>query len=173
MSLKKVRYGTNYIALIVILAAILGVINLLSYRHFLRADLTENKQYTISASTKKVLAGLDDIVNIKVYFSKKLPPYLTTLTDQVTDLLDEYRTYAKGNLNIEFIDPAEDPTMEQKLRFMGIPQVRLNVIERDQAQFTNVYLGMAILYGDNKEVIPAVTDTNILLLLSCNILIAD
>jgi ABC-2 type transport system permease protein len=160
MSLKKVRYGTNYIILIVILAAILGVINLLSYRHFLRADLTENKQYTISASTKKVLAGLDDIVNIKVYFSKKLPPYLTTLTDQVTDLLDEYRTYAKGNLNIEFIDPAEDPTMEQKLRFMGIPQVRLNVIERDQAQFTNVYLGMAILYGDNKEVIPAITDTS-------------
>ena len=160
MSLKKVRYGTNYIALIVILAAILGVINLLSYRHFLRADLTENKQYTISASTKKVLAGLDDIVNIKVYFSKKLPPYLTTLTDQVTDLLDEYRTYAKGNLNIEFIDPAEDPAMEQRLRFMGIPQVRLNVIERDQAQFTNVYLGMAILYGDNKEVIPAITDTS-------------
>jgi gliding-associated putative ABC transporter substrate-binding component GldG len=160
MSLKKVRYGTNYIILIVILAAILGVINLLSYRHFLRADLTENKQYTISASTKKVLAALDDIVNIKVYFSKRLPPYLTTLTDQVTDLLDEYRTYAKGNLNIEFIDPAEDPTMEQKLRFMGIPQVRLNVIERDQAQFTNVYLGMAILYGDNKEVIPAITDTS-------------
>ena len=92
MSLKKIRYGTNYIILIVILAAILGVINLLSYRHFLRADLTDNKQYTISASTKKVLAGLDDIVNIKVYFSKKLPPYLTTLTDQVTDLLDEYRT---------------------------------------------------------------------------------
>jgi len=160
MSFKKVRYGTNYIALIVILAAILGVINLLSYRHFLRADLTENKQYTISASTKKVLAGLDDIVNIKVYFSKKLPPYLTTLTDQVQDLLDEYRTYAKGNLNIEFIDPAEDPAMEQKLRFMGIPQVRLNVIERDQAQFTNVFLGLAILYGDNKEVIPAITDTS-------------
>jgi ABC-2 type transport system permease protein len=160
MSFKKVRYGTNYIALIVILAAILGVINLLSYRHFLRADLTENKQYTISASTKKVLAGLDDIVNIKVYFSKKLPPYLTTLTDQVQDLLDEYRTYAKGNLNIEFIDPAGDPAMEQKLRFMGIPQVRLNVIERDQAQFTNVYLGLAILYGDNKEIIPAITDTS-------------
>jgi len=160
MSFKKVRYGTNYIALIVILAGILGVINLLSYRHFLRADLTENKQYTISASTKKVLAGLDDIVNIKVYFSKKLPPYLTTLTDQVQDLLEEYRTYAKGNLNIEFIDPAGDPAMEQKLRFLGIPQVRLNVIERDQAQFTNVYLGLAILYGDNKEIIPAVTDTS-------------
>lgn len=160
MSLKKVRYGTNYIVLIVILAAILGVINVLSYRHFLRADLTENKQYTISESTKKVLAGLDDIVNIKVYFSKKLPPYLTTLTDQVQDLLEEYRTYAKGNLNLEFVDPASDPAMEQRLRFMGIPQVRLNVIERDQAQFTNVYLGMAILYGDNKEVIPAITDTS-------------
>ena len=78
MSFKKVRYGTNYIALIVILAGILGVINLLSYRHFLRADLTENKQYTISASTKKVLAGLDDIVNIKVYFSQTTAYGMTT-----------------------------------------------------------------------------------------------
>jgi gliding-associated putative ABC transporter substrate-binding component GldG len=146
--------------MILLLAAILAVINILSYRHFLRADLTDNRQYTITESTKKVLAGLDDVVNIKVYFSRKLPPYLTTLTDQIKDLLDEYRTYARGKLAIEFIDPANDPAMEQRLRFLGIPQVRLNVIERDQAQFTNVYLGMAVLYGDNKEVIPAITDTN-------------
>jgi len=160
MKLKKLRYGTNYIIMTLLLAAILAVINMLSYRHFLRADLTDNRQYTISASTKKVLAGLDDVVNIKVYFSRKLPPYLTSLTDQINDLLDEYRTYAKGNLNIEFIDPASDPSLEQRMRFLGIPQVRLNVIEKDQAQFTNVYLGMAVLYGDNKEVIPAVTDTS-------------
>jgi gliding-associated putative ABC transporter substrate-binding component GldG len=160
MKLKKLKYGTNYILMTLLLAAILAVINVMSYRHFLRADLTDNRQYTISASTKKVLAGLDDVVNIKVYFSRKLPPYLTTLTDQINDLLDEYRTYARGKLNIEFIDPASDPSMEQRLRFLGIPQVRLNVIEKDQAQFTNVYLGLAILYGDNKEVIPAVTDTS-------------
>lgn len=160
MKLKKLRYGTNYIVMTLLLAAILAVINMLSYRHFLRADLTDNRQYTISASTKKVLAGLDDMVNIKVYFSRKLPPYLTSLTDQINDLLDEYRTYAKGNLNIEFIDPASDPSLEQRMRFLGIPQVRLNVIEKDQAQFTNVYLGIAVLYGDNKEVIPAVTDTS-------------
>ncbi len=160
MKLKKLRYGTNYIIMTLLLAAILAVINVMSYRHFLRADLTDNRQYTISASTKKVLAGLDDVVNIKVYFSRKLPPYLTSLTDQINDLLDEYRTYARGRLNIEFIDPSSDPSMEQRLRFLGIPQVRLNVIEKDQAQFTNVYLGIAVLYGDNKEVIPAVTDTN-------------
>lgn len=159
MRLKKVSYSTNYIILIIIVTGILAVLNGLSYRHFFRVDLTENKQYTISESTRKVLGGLDDIVNIKVYFSKKLPPYLTTLTDQIKDLLDEYKTYAKGNLNIEFVDPSGDPAMEQRLRFMGIPQVRLNVIEKDQAQFTNVYLGVAVLYGDNKEIIPAVTDT--------------
>ena len=107
MKLKKLRYGTNYILMTLLLAAILAVINVMSYRHFLRADLTDNRQYTISESTKKVLAGLDDVVNIKVYFSRKLPPYLTTLTDQIKDLLDEYRTYARGKLNIEFIDPAQ------------------------------------------------------------------
>ena len=42
---------------------------------------------------------------------------------------------------------------------MGIPQVQLNIIEKDQAQLTNVYFGMAIFYADKKEVIPFISDT--------------
>ena len=42
---------------------------------------------------------------------------------------------------------------------MGIPQVQLNIIEKDQAQLTNVYLGMAIFYADRKEVIPFISST--------------
>ena len=156
--LKKITRGTNYLVVALLVAGILAAINALSYRHFFRIDLTENKKFTISDSTKKIISGLDDIINIKVYLSKKLPPYMATLTDQVKDLLEEYTVYAKGNLAIEYIDPADDPSMQQKLQFMGIPQLRLNIVEKDQAAVTNVYMGLAVLYGDSKEVIPALTD---------------
>ena len=155
---KKLARGTNFFVLAVLAAGILVCINALSYRHFFRVDLTATKKYTVSAATKKVVAGLDDIVNIKVYLSRKLPPYMAPLVDQVKDMLEEYRICANGNLDIEYIDPADDPSLQQKLQFMGIPQLRLNIVEKDQAAVTTVYMGLAVLYGDSKEVIPALTD---------------
>ena len=155
---KKLTRGANFLVLGILAAGILVFVNALSYKHFLRADLTATKKYTVSAATKKVVAGLDDIVNIKVYLSRKLPPYMAPLVDQVKDMLEEYRICANGNLDIEYIDPADDPSLQQKLQFMGIPQLRLNIVEKDQAAVTTVYMGLAILYGDSKEVLPALTD---------------
>ena len=158
MAANKLSSGTNALLVALLCAGILAIINAFSYTHFTRIDLTENNRYTISPSTRQILAELDDIVNIKVYLSRKLPPYLVTITSQVRDLLEEYRIYADGNLAIEYIDPADDPATQQKLRFMGIPQLQLNIIEKDQAAVTNVYMGLAVLYGDSKEIIPALTD---------------
>ena len=155
---KKLTRGANFFIVAALAFGILVFVNALSYRHFFRADLTATKKYTVSDATIKVLAGLDDIVNIKVYLSRKLPPYMAPVIDQVKDMLEEYRIAAKGNLDIEYLDPADDPALQQKLQFMGIPQLRLNIMEKDQAAVTTVYMGLAILYGDSKEVIPALTD---------------
>jgi ABC-2 type transport system permease protein len=145
---------------IVIVVAIIVLANLISQSVFGRLDLTEGNVYSVSESTKDVLGGLDDIVNIKVYFSKKLPPYLTTLTREVRDLIAEYRAYAGRNLVVDFEDPAEDPETEQRVRSLGIPQVQLNIIEKDKAEVMNAYLGIAVLFEDRKEVIPVVQGTS-------------
>lgn len=153
---RRFQYGTASIIIVLIVLGILVVINFMSTRHFVRADLTQGKDFTISDSTKKVLSELDDVVNINAYFSKNLPPYLSNLKQQVKDILDEYKAFAHGNLMMEFIDPASDPAVEQKVRFMGIPQAQLNIIEKDKAEVVNVYFGMAVMYEDKKEVIPVV-----------------
>lgn len=156
---RRLKYSSNYLALALTVLGILAVANFFFQRHFARIDLTQDKRYTLTASTKEILGGLDDIVTMKLYFSNKIPSYLLNLKRDVADLLDEYRAYAGGNITVTFIDPADDPALQQELRFMGIPQVQLNIIERDQAQLTNVYLGMAIFYEDKKEVIPFISDT--------------
>jgi len=159
MGLRKVKYSSNLFLTILILLGILGTINFISHRRFIRFDLTSEKMYSISKSTQNALAKLNDVVNIKVYFSKELPPQLATLDSQVRDMLDEYKAYSHGKLLIEFIDPASDPSLEQRMNFIGIPKVQLNVFQKDQAQLTNVYLGMMILYQDKKEIIPVIQDT--------------
>jgi gliding-associated putative ABC transporter substrate-binding component GldG len=157
-SLNKIKSGSNYILVVLFLAGILVIINAFSLNHFTRMDLTEDKRYTVSKSTKKVLSELDDIVNIKVYLSTDLPPYVVMLTDQIKDILEEYKIYSDGNLEIEYIDPSSDPLIQQKLRFMGIPQVRLNTIEKDKVAIANIYMGLAVLYGDNKEIMQTFSD---------------
>ena len=159
MGSRKIKYSSNLFLIILIMIGILAVVNYISSRHFKRIDLTEGKIYSISNSTKKTLANLTDIVNIKVYFSENLPPQLATLDRQVKDILDEYRAYSNDKLKIEFIDPASDPGLEQRMRFIGIPKVQLNIFQKDQAQLTNVYLGMVVLYEDKKETIPVIQDT--------------
>ena len=95
--MRRRNYGRDALVEVVIVIAIIALANLLSLRFFARADLTDGKLFSVSESTREVVRGLDDIVNIKVYFSKQLPPYLTTLTRQVRDMLDEYRAYAGRN----------------------------------------------------------------------------
>lgn len=152
----RTRRSTGTAVEIVIVVAIIVLANLISLSVFGRIDLSEGNIYSISESTKTVLGDLDDIVNIKVYFSEKLPPYLTTLTREVRDMIDEYRAYAGAELVVDFEDPAADPETEQRVRSLGIPPVQLNIIEKDKAEVMNAYLGIAILFEDRKEVIPVV-----------------
>ena len=85
--------------LALLLAGILAVVNLYADRHFFRIDLTENRRYTISDSTRAIVGGLEDIVTIKVYLSRKLPPYAIAISEHIRDMLEEYRIYAGGMLS--------------------------------------------------------------------------
>ena len=158
MAAKTLKYGGNTLAFILVVFGIVALINFLSSRRFIRADLTADKQYTISQSTKKVLKRLEDIVTIDAYFSRQ-PARIAQLRQSVRDMLEEYRAFSK-NLQINFIDPATgDEAQKQQLRFMGIPEMQINVIEKDKVEIANVYMGIAILYADKKEVLPVVQTT--------------
>lgn len=58
---------------ILLIIGIAAVINFLSYQIFTRLDLTQGKIYSISAASKNAVGNLDDVVNIKAYFSSNLP----------------------------------------------------------------------------------------------------
>ena len=159
MAIKKLIYGTNTVVLALVIFGIVLAINFLSKRFFNRLDLTENKMYTISKSTKKKLKELDDVVRIEAYFSKS-PVQVSRIRGEVKDMLDEYNAFGSSNLKIDFLPIGDDEDFKQKLRFMGIPEVQVNVREKDKIEVANVYMGIAILYEDKKEVIPVVQNTS-------------
>jgi gliding-associated putative ABC transporter substrate-binding component GldG len=141
---------------IAIAAAVVVVLSLLSTAYFVRADLTEGREFTISESSRDMLAGLSDIVNITVYLSDDLPQHMTGFRTRLEDLLDEYRAYGGDRIRIAYRDPTDDPELERQAQLAGIRPVQLQALERDRAEVVNAYLGITVRYEDRQEVIPVV-----------------
>lgn len=156
METKKIKNRSEVLIYILAILGLVVVINYIGTRGFKRVDMTEGKEYSISQATKKSLKGLNDLITIKVFFSKNLPPHLNRTVTDVKDILAEYQAYAGKNLNISWQDPAENPETKQAAQSLGIPEVQLQTFEKDKAQVINAYLGIAVLYEDKKEILPVV-----------------
>jgi len=153
---NKAQITTNIILMVLIVLGLLTVVNFLAQKKFFRLDLTETSQYTISDATKNIVENLDDLVNVKIFFSHKLPPRMVNLENQISDLFDELQAYSGGNLRVEYIDPGDDPKLQQLAQSFTIPQVQLNIYEKDKAEVTSAYMGIGFIYGDRQEAIPII-----------------
>lgn len=155
---RKNLFTTQSLALLLIIAGILIAINLISANHFGRLDLTADKQYSISQATKNTVKNLNDLLTIKVYFSSKLPPDLVQTQQYLKDILSEYQAYSK-NVRIEFIDPAKDSQTKEEVQNLGIPEIEMQILDKDEFKVQKGYLGLALFYADKKEIIPIIQNT--------------
>jgi len=145
-------------------AAILVLLNLLGGRWFARLDMTADKIYTPSVSTRTLLASLDDNLLVRAYFTADLPPPYNRNRQLLRDLLDEYRALSRGKVRYEFIDPASlgggaGGGGEQQMAMMGIPMVQVTDVSSDKLEVKNGFMGVAVQFGDKTEVIPVVQST--------------
>ena len=85
---------------------ILVFINIISYFIFTRIDLTSEKRYTLSESTKKYLKQIDDVMYFQVYLDGEFPAGFKRLRSETKEMLDEFRAY-NDNIQYSFINPSE------------------------------------------------------------------
>ena len=83
-----------------------AVIFVASLSHY-RLDLTKEKRFSLSPSTKKVLNELDTTVQIDVYLTGDLSAGFKKLNVASEELLNEFKEYAKGNLQFRFVRPGD------------------------------------------------------------------
>jgi len=94
----------NWISLGIVIL-VLVFINLLASRFFFRIDLTQEKKYTLSKTTKEYLKSLDDIVYFKIFLEGDLPAEYRKLHNAIRDMLEEFRAYNKSHIQFDFVDP--------------------------------------------------------------------
>ncbi|MEZ5570468.1 MAG: Gldg family protein [Halioglobus sp.] len=124
----------------------------LSQYEGLRLDLTAGKQYTISQPTLDFLAELEEPLLIRGYFSRKTHPLLAPLVPQLRNLLEEYEKAGKGSVQVEFVDPAENPELEkeanEQYQIFASP---FQVADRHQSSLVNAYFNILVRYGSEHQ----------------------
>ncbi|MFH1434980.1 MAG: GldG family protein, partial [Pseudomonadota bacterium] len=143
---------------ILIFAAILVALNIVSIRLFARFDLTANRVHSLSDGSMRVVEGLKDRLTVKAYFTKNLPPPFNATEQYVRDLLDEYQARSRGKMTVEFIDPSTDALAEEA-RTAGIREVTHQLIEKDQASEKKGFRGLQFIYMGDRKVVEIITDT--------------
>jgi ABC-type uncharacterized transport system involved in gliding motility auxiliary subunit len=156
----------KYLKFIIYLLVIV-LVNVAGITLFFRMDLTENKIYSISAASKKVVATLSEPLTINVFFTKDLPTPHNNTERYLHDLLAEYAIHANKFFNYRFFDvtPEEgeitDETKEnqQLASNYGIHPIQIQAIEQDEVKFQKAYMGLVLIHGDLIERIPTITST--------------
>lgn len=105
----RLLFRWNLMAGTILLVAILGMVNYLSFRHFLRFDLSRTKLYSLSDKTLSILNSLTDTVNVIVFFQPQQEVY-----DEVENLIKEYQS-ACDRLHVEWVDPDRDLARAEEL----------------------------------------------------------
>ena len=138
-----------------LLAANLIALNVwVSPLQVLRADLTEQQEFSLSQTTKDLLSTLQEPLLVRAYISEKTHPLLAPLAPRVRDLLREYAIAGNNRVTAEVVDPASDPTLETEAgRTYGIQPTPFQVSARYESSLINAYFDILVRYGDQNTVL--------------------
>ena len=143
-------------------ALFLGILiaaNVLLGQVRLRRDATQDRLYTLSDGTARLLHKLDRPVTLKFYYARSaanLPPPLKNYGDRVADLLKEFVALGKGRVELETYDPKPDSDAEESAQRYGIVGQGADPLSEEG----RIYLGLAVVAGAKEEVLPFLSPVN-------------
>ncbi len=117
---KPERLAGMAIALAIVLFAAFNLSMGMLFRDA-RIDLTQDRLYTLSESTKKVLARVPEPIVITIYASQPLldsAPRLRTYAERIEEMLRTYRVLSGGKVRYQRINPT--PFSAEEDRAIGL-----------------------------------------------------
>jgi len=127
MTRRRIFSNTGLALAAVLAMAVIIVANALLTG--LRLDLTENRLFTLSDGTVKILRSLEEPIDIDFYFSRKTLadyPLVMNYATRVRDLLEEYAAKAGGKLRLRVIEPEPFSEAEDQAVAAGLDGIAVN-----------------------------------------------
>ena len=122
-----------------------------------RVDLTEDKLFTMSPATADILSGLDDILTVELFESREPPVQVALTARDVGDFLEDFTASSDGRVKLVKRFPEDHEDEARKAQLAGVPPVQFNVQSQGELQIKTGYLGLAMTYIDQREVVPFIT----------------
>lgn len=101
------RYFNNTFSRVGVALLLLLAINYIAQQWHSRIDLTQDKRYTLSETTRKTLSQIQQPLVIDVLLKGNIPTEFKKLQTEAIQLLEEY-TAANDHLIVNFVNPLED-----------------------------------------------------------------
>jgi hypothetical protein len=147
---------------LLLLFLVVSQVAFLATRYRLRWDLTGDKLYTLTESTRKVLDKLAQPLLVEAYFSPddKLPPTVRPLRAAMRHVMDEYVQLGDGKVIVRYLDPTSDTVLRETALRLGIqPQSMADTSGSTSAAqavaIRETWQGLRLRYADKKqEIIP-------------------
>lgn len=129
--------------------------NVIDYYFFARMDLTSERRYTLSKSTKEMLKKIDEPVLFRVYLEGEFPADFKRLQNETKEMLNQFRAYNR-NIEYEFVNPnnfedhQEQQVFYQKLASKGIQPTQIQV-NSDGGVTTQILIPAADVFYRGRE----------------------
>lgn len=161
----KADVKKSHILQLVLGLVIIIFLNVIGYFFFARIDLTQEKRYTLSESSKKLMSNLEDIVFIRCYLEGDIPSEYKKLRNETKEMLDQFRAY-NPDIEYEFVDPngfenAKDKNeFYQRLFEKGFsPLLTTSTNNNSQVQ-QYIFPYLEITYKGRTTIVPLISSKN-------------
>jgi len=176
-------YRSNFAAVFVLCIGIgLSFNYLITDKSMARLDLTEDKIFTVSKASERILTSLDTPVQITLYITSKdkMPNQMSKLETNILDKLEEIDLASGGFIDYKAIHmeasnalsalrndenedkDEKDDLIEKRMLDKGVQPFQVQALEEDQVITKLVYSSIGIAYKDRpEEFIPQVLPNTI------------
>lgn len=161
----KADVKKSHILQLVLGLVIIIFLNVIGYFFFARIDLTQEKRYTLSESSKKLMSNLEDIVFIRCYLEGDIPSEYKKLRNETKEMLDQFRAY-NPDIEYEFVDPNNFENAKDKNEFYQrlfekgfSPLLTTSTNNNSQVQ-QYIFPYLEITYKGRTTIVPLISSKN-------------
>ena len=133
------------------IAIALIVLNIAGNFVFHRFDLTSDKRYTLSQTTKNILTNVTEPIFIDVYLEGNFPAELRKLQTESKQLLEEFHAQ-NSNINFVFVDPLANENvavqMAEQLFANGMKPINITVNDKGKQSQEMIFPWAVATKGD-------------------------
>lgn len=143
----------KYILLGVFIVLFLGILGFFKFR----IDLTQEKRYTLSDSTIKILESVKKPLMVDVYLEGDFPASFKQLQGETKFMLEEFRRI-NSKIDFKFIDPIKTKMSKDSLMAMGMQPSMLADFKNGKTSEIILYPYAVIKYNRQGTSIPLIVE---------------